>query len=140
MTQAKVGDRVRIHFHGQTDDGYTFSSRMEKEPIEFVIGKDPMRPAVWKAVVGMRPGEKKKVHVTADQAPEREDLMIKIARFKFPENFDFTEGRFVGMTQTSGGPVFGRIVSSDAQFVTVDANPPLSGHAFDLEIELLAIL
>ncbi len=56
MAQAKVGDKVSVHYTGKLDDGTVFDSSDGREPLEFEIGTSSVIPGFEHAVVGMEPG------------------------------------------------------------------------------------
>ena len=65
--QAKFGDIVRVHFTCSLDDGTIFDSSVGKEPLELAVGEDRVMPGFEEAIIGMEPGEKRTVRVTADR-------------------------------------------------------------------------
>ena len=39
MTQAKIGDKVKVHFEGFLEDGTVFGSTMDDDPFEFTLAR-----------------------------------------------------------------------------------------------------
>ena len=68
MQQVKKGDTVKVHYHGKLTNGTTFDSSEGREPLEFEVGGGMVIPGFDEGVTGMIIGEKKTVHIPADQA------------------------------------------------------------------------
>jgi FKBP-type peptidyl-prolyl cis-trans isomerase 2 len=87
MSQAKSGDKVRVHYAGKFDDGTVFDSSREREqPLEFTLGQGRLIKGFENAVTGMAVGETKTVGIPPDEAYglRNEDLMRKMERATFP--------------------------------------------------------
>ena len=86
MVDAKKGDTVKIHFTGKLEDGSSFGSSADREPLEFTIGEAQVIPGFEQAVVGMNEGETKTVTIEAEHAfgEHREDMMVEIERERLP--------------------------------------------------------
>jgi len=92
MAQAKNGDRVSINYTGTLEDGTVFDSTIEGDcghddcdstdecttddcgcgcepgPQELMIGSAELFPQIDEALIGMAPGEKKKIVIVAEDA------------------------------------------------------------------------
>jgi len=77
MAQAKYGDEVKVHYTGRLTGGRVFASSVEGDPMVLTIGQEKMFFDFEQALIGMSPGESKKIAVTSDRAygPYREDLV-----------------------------------------------------------------
>ena len=86
MSQAKLGDTVKVHYTGKLDDGSVFDTSLDREPLEFTIGDGQIIPGFENAVVGMEPGEKKTVRIPAEEGfgPYYEEMIIEIGRDQMP--------------------------------------------------------
>ncbi len=69
MPQADEGSRVRLKYICRLEDGtvYDFADR---DILEFVVGEGDVFPELEKAVIGMNPGDSKKVRIPADEVSE----------------------------------------------------------------------
>ncbi len=141
MTQAKVGDSVKLHYTGSLNDGTVFDSSQGRDPLEFTLGQNQVIPGFENAVLGMSPGDSKTINIPAEQAygPRREDMVIDVPPSEFPDNITPTVGDRLQIRQPNGG-AFNVVVSavSDTS-VTLDGNHPLAGEDLTFEIELVEI-
>jgi len=142
MKTVENGSSVRLHYKGTFPDGEVFDdSRMRGQMMEILVGKGQLIKGFESALIGMSEGETKTVNLTSDQAygPPRPEMIVTAPRTAFPEDFKFEVGlRVQGKNQT-GQPVLAKIVSFDAEGVTLDHNHPLAGKDINFEIEMVEI-
>ncbi len=167
MTQARTGDRVRLHFIGKLDDGTIFESTedcmedacgcgdsgcddnessdcgCDPEPLEFTIGAGDIFPAIEQAVIGMAPGEKRTVRLTSEEAygEHNEEMVFEMPRSELPEGLEPEEGEFLELAgdddEEEGFPVW--VTSITDETIVLDGNHPLAGQALNFELELIEI-
>jgi peptidylprolyl isomerase len=142
MTQAKLGDTVRIHYTGKLDDGIVFQTSRGREPLEFKIGNSGLIPSFEQTIIGMKPGESRTVKITPEEAygPHREEMVVAVEREKFPENIKPYVGLELEVCQSDGRVFSARVIDVSEQSVTLDANHPLAGKNLVFDIELLEIM
>src|SRR5690606_41130844 len=127
MTQAKIGDTVRVHYTGRFEDGTVFDTSQGREPIEFTLGEHEVIPGFENAVAGMQAGETKTTQIPPEDAygERREDLLIDVPRAEVPADIDPQVGQTL-QVQGAGGQVFPVVVASVGEdTITLDANHPL---------------
>ncbi len=141
MSTAKTGDRVKVHYKGQLEDGQVFTDSRGNDPLEFTIGEKSVIPGFEEAVEGMDEGEKRTEKIPCDQAfgPRRDDLVASIDRDELPDDIDPQVGQQLQMQQDDGQDFTVMITDKDDSTITVDANHPLAGQDLTFEIELLEI-
>ncbi len=141
MTQAKVGDTVRVHYTGRLKDGTEFDSSEGNEPLEFVIGQGDVIPGFENAVVGMEEGETKTEKITPEQAfgPFRDEMVQEIERSEFAADFELEVGQHLRVSQPDMEPIMLTVVDLSDEMVTVDANHPLAGKEVEFDIELVSV-
>lgn len=142
MTTVKEGNTVRVHYTGTLDDGSVFDSSKEKEPLQFTIGEGQIIPGFEEAVVGMKAGESKSVHITAENAYglPRDELVIDVPLEQLPPDLNLEVGRRLQMRQSSGQFVVVTVAGISDKDVTLDANHALAGQDLNFEIELVEIV
>lgn len=141
MTQAKLGDSVKVHYTGKLENGMVFDSSNDGSPLHFSLGEGAVIAGFEEAVVGMSPGEETTASIPSDQAygPHRQELVMVVEREKIPEDLSVSVGQQLQISQQSG-EVIPVIVTeiSDSQ-VTLDANHPLAGQDLIFDIQLVEI-
>ncbi len=141
MTQAKVGDTVKIHYTGTLEDGTQFDSSAGRDPLEFSLGSGQVIPGFDKAVQGMDVGEKKSVVIPCEDAyGERlEEMIHDVPRSALPEGLEPTEGMALQAQSPDGQVVNLTVVGLAETSISVDGNHPLAGKSLNFDIELVEI-
>jgi peptidylprolyl isomerase len=141
MTQAKIGDTVKVHYSGKLDTGVLFDTSEGSDPLQFKLGTGCLIQGFEEAVIGMSPGESKTVHIPPEKAygRYREDRVIKIDKKDLPEDIVPAEGMTLEVGASNGAMVPVQITEIEGSMVTLDANHPLSEQTLTFEIKLLEI-
>jgi len=141
MTQAKDGDKVKVHYTGKLDDGSVFDTSDGRDPLEFTLGEGQIIPGFEAGVRGMQPGDSKTVTVPADQAygPHREEGVLVVNRAEMPPDLDPELGEQLEVRSQEGQATVVRVTDVSEQTVTLDANHPLAGKDLTFDIELVEI-
>jgi peptidylprolyl isomerase len=141
MSEAKPGDKVKVHYTGKLADGTQFDSSADQEPLEFTLGAGEVIQGFEEAVVGMNPGDTKTATIGADEAygDYDEDLVLEVERDQFPPEITPEVGQRLQLHQPDGEVVGAVVTGFDDETVTLDANHPLAGQDLTFEIELVAI-
>jgi len=141
MQQVKKGDTVKVHYHGKLTNGTTFDSSEGREPLEFEVGGGMVIPGFDDGVTGMAIGEKKTIHIPADQAygPKQEEMIMEFPRDRFPADMVPEVGMQLNMSNGSGQNFPVTIAEVREAVVVLDANHPLAGEELIFDLELVAI-
>ena len=141
MTQAKIGDTVKVHYSGMLDTGVLFDTSEGSDPLQFELGSGGLIAGFEEAVVGMSPGESKTVHIPPEKAygRYREDRVIKIDKTNLPEDIVPAVGMTLEVCAPNGVMVPVQITEIEEGIVTLDANHPLSEQTLTFEIKLVEI-
>lgn len=141
MQQVKKGDTVKIHYHGKLTDGTTFDSSEGRDPLEFEVGSGQVIPGFDQGVTGMAVGEKKTIHIPADEAygQKQEDMIMEFPKDRFPEDMTPEVGMQLNMSNGQGQNFPVVIVEVRESVVVLDANHPLAGEDLIFDLELVDI-
>ena len=141
MTQAKQGDRVRVHYTGRLGDGSQFDSSRGREALEVILGSGQLIPGFEQALYGMAVGDAQQVSIPAAQAygARREDLVARVPRSQMPDDLELEEGLHLSAQGPEGQSVNFVVMGFDDAEVILDANHPLAGQTLDFDIEVVEI-
>jgi peptidylprolyl isomerase len=142
MSEAKVGDKVKVHYTGKLKDGTEFDSSREREPLEFTVGSEDVIDGFDKAVQGMNEGESKTVDIPCAEAyGERdEDSVMEVSRDQLPDDIKPEPG-LVLQAKTQDGQTVRLVVAEVGEdSIKVDANHPLAGQTLQFDLELVEIM
>jgi len=142
MAKAKHGDTVKVHYTGTLEDGTTFDSSRQRDPLEFEIGSGMVIPGFEQAVEGMSPGETRTETLSAEQAygPYQDEMRTKVGRHRIPAGLELQAGQRLQVKGPDGETSAVTITEVTATSVTLDANHPLAGKDLSFEIELVEIV
>lgn len=141
MTQAKLGDKVLVHYTGKLQDGTVFDSSTDRQPLEFALGGGQIIPGFEQAVIGMSPGESKTEVIPSAQAygDRRPEMVLEIDRQQLPSDLEIQEGQQLQLQDPSGQVIAVTVADIQNSKVTLDANHPLAGEDLIFEIELVEL-
>jgi peptidylprolyl isomerase len=142
MTQAQLGNTVRVHYTGRLSDGTTFDSSAQRDPLECTLGQGELIPGFEQALLGMTPGQSKTATIPADQAygPHRPELLMEVDRQNLPPDLQPYVGQQLQMTRPNGAVVLVIVSAVSVSQVTLDANHPLAGKELLFDLTLVEIL
>ncbi|MDR2892905.1 MAG: peptidylprolyl isomerase [Deltaproteobacteria bacterium] len=136
----KDGDTVKVHYRGTLDDGTEFDSSLDREPLEFTLGRKMLIPGFEKAVLGLEAGDKVTVRIPADEAygEKDENLIFEMPREDVPDDVEPEVGMDVELQMSDGSAVSAMVTEVTATHVVLDANMELAGQALTFEIEVVS--
>jgi len=138
----KVGDKVKIDYTGSFEDGVVFdSSEKHGKPLEFEVGKGMLIPGFEKAVVGMKKGDEKIIHLEACDAygDYNPQLLKKVPREQLPKDQEPKAGMILAINLPNGMQFPAVIHAVDEKEVTLDLNHPLAGKRLNFSIKVVDI-
>ena len=136
----KSGDTVQVHYTGSLADGTIFDTSREREPLEFVMGKQMLIAGFEAALEGKEAGDT----VTAVIPPEQgygdvdEELIFTVSASQVPAHITPEVGMQLQLSSEQGSMDV-TIVEVDPEELVLDANHPLAGKELTFEIEILAV-
>jgi peptidylprolyl isomerase len=142
MEKAKVDDTVKVHYTGKFEDGTVFDSSIERDPLEFTLGKKMVIPGFEAAATGMSPGETKTIKIPAEEAygPRHEEMVMEVARASMPPEIQPEVGQILQIGQSQDQMLQVMVAEVTEESVILDANHPLAGRDLVFEIELVEIV
>lgn len=141
MFQAEKGDTVKLHYTGKLEDGTVFDTSADKDPLQFIIGKQEVIPGFEEGVTGMVPGEKRTVTVPPDRAygESRTDLIETVAREDLPQDLTLKVGGQLEVTRQDGSVFLVMVDALTETTVTLNANHPLAGKTLLFDVDMLDV-
>jgi len=140
MTQAKKGDKVKVHYKGYLEDGTIFDSSEGKDPLGVTLGSGAVIPGFDAALIGMETGDKKTVLIPMDQAygQHNAEMVMQMPKSQIPSDLTPEIGDKLEVGGASGELMMVEVIDIDDEFIVLDANPPLAGKDLTFDLELVA--
>ncbi|MDR3053347.1 MAG: peptidylprolyl isomerase [Coriobacteriales bacterium] len=136
------GKRVKAHYKGTLDDGTVFDSSYDRgEPIAFVVGVGQMIPGFDAAVLEMEVGDKRSIHIPADQAyGEYSDDYIEVVPIEYiPNHEQLPVGQYIYFPTENEGVMRVLVKKIEDGKVHFDHNHELAGKALNFDIEVVDV-
>ena len=135
MAAIANGDKVSIHYTVKLEDGTVVDQSQPDQPLEFTAGSEELIPGVSQAVIGMEPGESKKVTVPPElgYGPHHPEAVQHSERKNFPPEVKVGD---VFKAVAGDQEMIVRVIEVQDDKVILDANHPLAGQTllFDLKV------
>lgn len=141
MSQAQMGNTVKVHYRGTLQDGSEFDSSAGREPLQFTLGEGAVLYDFEMAVMGMSPGDKKTFTIKAESAYGEYDnaLVMEFDRGQLPPEIKPEVGLHLQFEQEDGQAGIVKIIKVTDTQIAVDANHPLAGKDLTFDIQLLEV-
>jgi len=141
MSQAKVGDTVKVHYTGTFDDGIQFDSSVGQDPLIVKLGAGETIPGFEKGLEGMAIGDKKTINIQAVEAygEHNPELIHEVPREDIPEEIDLKVGLELQAQGPDGNSYVLSIKEVNEETILVDANHPMVGKNLNFELEIVDI-
>ena len=142
MESAKTGDKVRVNYSGRSEDGQVFESSVGMVHFTFTIGAGEVIKGFEDAVIGMHPGERKKITVEPEDGfgLYDEDLVIEVPKSGLPTDLILQVGIDFEMEDDEGNVLPAVVIEILDDSILIDANAPLAGKRVIYDIELIDII
>lgn len=137
-----AGKRVKVHYKGTFNDGTQFDSSYDRgTPLEFICGTGSMIEGFDKAVLDMKVGDKKSIHLMPEEAYGESDpnAIFTIVISDLPGSEELEVGMHVYLTNAYGQPFPVTVVEKTETDITFDANSEMAGKELNFDIELVEI-
>ena len=141
MSQAKDGDKVKVHYTGKFEDETVFDTSQGRAPLEFTIGKGNIIPGFEHAIIGMTTGDKKTFTIPPDEGygSRRDELLVEVNKSDFPPDVTPEIDQQLQMKRPDGNVITVVVSKIDGETITLDANHPLAGKTLVFDVELVEI-
>jgi FKBP-type peptidyl-prolyl cis-trans isomerase SlyD len=141
---SKISVQYKLHADGP--DGELIEETRPGEPLEFIMGEDPMIPKFENALMGLIAGDQFKINIVAAEAygEEDENLFVEFPKSNFIEEGEiddelFQEGEIIPMETPDGELVEGVVCEVKLNSIILDFNHPLAGEDLYFEGEIVAV-
>ncbi|MEA3413066.1 MAG: FKBP-type peptidyl-prolyl cis-trans isomerase [Pseudomonadota bacterium] len=143
MTDEAIGpgSRVTLHYRVAIEDGFVVEDTFAGEPETIVIGRGDVHECIERTLSGLVAGTREAFVIPPESGFGLRDpeAVHRMPRLDFPADIDLERGQIIEFQTPSGATTPGAVVSIEGEFVEVDFNHPLAGHALHCEVEVLAV-
>jgi peptidylprolyl isomerase len=111
-------------------------------PFTFTIGAGEVIKGFEDAIIGMQPGERKKITIEPEDGfgLYEEDLVLEVPKSGLPTDLILQVGTDFEMEDDEGNVLPAVVIEILDDSILIDANAPLAGKRVIYDIELLDIL
>jgi len=138
--QIKEGDLVTFEYTLTDHKGAQLDSSKGKDPLTYQHGKGNIIPGLEKQLTGMKPGQKKTVRVTPNEAygPVNPDALQEVPKDKLPKQ-DLKVGDMFVAQDAQGQRIPVKVTQVNDKTVIVDFNHPLAGKTLIFDIKIVDV-
>ena len=141
MGKIKEGSTVSVHYIGTLDNGRTFHSTPDDQPLVFTIGAKEVFPALEEAVTGMAVDTVRNLVIPAAEAygPRLKANLLSMDRSSFPPEKEIRVGQKLSVQFKGDKSLVMMVMEVTDDLVTLDGNHPLAGHDLTFALRLDAV-
>ena len=142
MEKVKMWDNVKIHYTGYRKDKSIFDSTTAREPLTVQLGSEILITGLEDALLGMAPGEIKRVTVKPEEAYGEidNDLIFSVKRQEVFGELEVRKGQIIELPNDEVGVLLLKVLDVNNDTVLLDGNHELAGETLTFDLELIEIL
>ncbi len=136
------GNKVKVEYTGTFDDGTVFDTSKHGDhshPLEFTVGEKQVIKGFDEAVIGMKVGDEKDIHLESAEAygDINPEMVKTVPRDKLPA--EAVEGATLGVGLPNGMQIPAKVIEIKEKEVKIDLNHPLAGKALNFKIKIIDV-
>lgn len=142
MKNVELGDHVRVQYSRVRSRGNGNAKPPQLKELEFTAGGRGVMPGLSRGVVGMAPGEQKRLTLQPAEAygDIQPELVKEIPRAQIPKRITLRVGKLLNALSTrSGRQRRVRVVEISPKTIKVDGNHVLAGQVVELDVLLISV-
>ncbi|HJS08254.1 MAG TPA: FKBP-type peptidyl-prolyl cis-trans isomerase [Pirellulales bacterium] len=142
MNMAKLGDRVRVQYSRVRSGENGSGKPAVLKVVEFTVGSPDVMPGLSIGVIGMAPGEQKRLTLQPAEAfgEFQPGLVKEIPRARISRGIALRVGKRLSALSTSSGRQRRvRVIEIGRWSIKVDGNHSLAGKIVELDVQLLSV-
>lgn len=134
------GKKVAVEYTVFLADGTQIDSNVGEEPLVLVVGSNQVFPALEEALIGLRAGDERQVHLQPDEAygPVVQEAFKEVDLEAVPDSFRYV-GAVLGIQDPAGGVFPIRVHQINDKKAILDFNHPLAGQALRFEMKVIEV-
>ena len=139
-TRIAEGSQVELHFSVAIENGVEIDNTRSREaPVSLVIGDGNLLPGFENALLGLRAGDRRTVHLPPEDAfgAWNSDNVQKFDTVKFEQRP--IEGHMIEFEDKAKATLYGVVKSVNDDITEVDFNHPLAGKNISFEVEIFKV-
>lgn len=142
MQKAKKWDNVKIHYTGYRKNQTIFDSTTAREPLTLQIGGEILIQGLENALVGMTPGEVKRLDIKPEDAygDVDKELIFSVNRKEVFGDLEVKQGQVIELPNDEVGVLLLKVIEVHDDTVLLDGNHELAGETLTFDLELIEIL
>ncbi len=142
MEQTKISNhcRVTLHFAIALENGQIADATEDDTPIAFEIGDGTFKECLELTLYGLKAGDTQSVLIDPREGfgPRDETLIQMVKKSSIDIDETLKKGLVMEFEQ-EGNVALGTIMEIKDEFVIIDFNHPLAGHAFLFQVEIIEV-
>jgi FKBP-type peptidyl-prolyl cis-trans isomerase 2 len=134
------GKKVSMEYTVFLADGTQVDTNIGEDPLVFVLGSNQVFPALEQALLGLKVGDTKQIHLKAEEAygPIVPEAYREVDAETVPAPYRYV-GAVLGVQDPAGGVYPIRVHALNDDKIVLDFNHPLAGQALRFDVKVLGV-
>ncbi len=136
----KNGKKVALEYTVFLADGTQIDTNVGDDPLVFVLGMNQVFPALEQALLGLKVGDTKQIHLKPEEAygPVVKEAYKEVDIDAVPAPYRYA-GAVLGIQDPAGGVYPIRVHEVKDQKIVLDFNHPLAGQSLRFEVKVVDV-